>query len=305
MGREVKRVSLDFDWPINERWVGYLNPYWKYRKECPLCHGSGYSTTASRFKDQWYGIAYFNPEEYGAKRIPADHPAVMAAAERNTPSSCTVGPPGTRDRVLRREAEWLCFKQFHAQWRYNLIQADVDALLAEGRLNKFTHTIKTGEGWVPIEPPPVVTPEMVNQWSIENPSHDAINSHICIRARCEREGHSINCERCGGSGEVWPSKYQKKLHDDWLRKEPPKGDGWQMWETTTAGSPMSPVFATPEELARWLADNKASAFGRSTATYEQWLGMIWSGHAPSMVADGQGIRSGVEFVASNNTEAGK
>lgn len=43
---------------------------------------------------------------------------------------------------------------------------------------------------------------------------------------------------------------------------PPTGEGWQMWEDTSEGSPMSPVFATREELARWLAN------------YDQWLAII-------------------------------
>lgn len=60
-----------------------------------------------------------------------------------------------------------------------------------------------------------------------------------------------------------------------------------MYETTSEGTPISPAFATPEELAHWLADNGASAFGGDTATYEQWLKVARCGWAPSMViADG-------------------
>jgi len=40
---------------------------------------------------------------------------------------------------------------------------------------------------------------------------------------------------------------------------------FQMYETTTYGTPISPEFASPEELACWLADNKASWCGRATA----------------------------------------
>ena len=36
---------------------------------------------------------------------------------------------------------------------------------------------------------------------------------------------------------------------------------YQMYETCTEGTPISPVMETPENLARWLADNGASAFG--------------------------------------------
>ena len=83
---------------------------------------------------------------------------------------------------------------------------------------------------------------------------------------------------------------------------PPKGEGWQMWETTSEGSPISPVFATPEELARWLADSGASAFGDMTATREQWLSTIREGGAVSAVMEGGRLTSGVAFCEERNRE---
>lgn len=50
-----------------------------------------------------------------------------------------------------------------------------------------------------------------------------------------------------------------------------KATHYMMYETCSEGTPISPAFATPEELARWLTDNRACAFGDMTATYEQWL----------------------------------
>lgn len=44
-----------------------------------------------------------------------------------------------------------------------------------------------------------------------------------------------------------------------------------MYETCSEGTPISPAFATPEELAHWLADTNASAFGDCGASYEGWL----------------------------------
>lgn len=70
--------------------------------------------------------------------------------------------------------------------------------------------------------------------------------------------------------------------------------GWCMYETTSEGTPISPVLGTPEELAHWLADNGASTFGSMTTTYEHWLRMIRAGWAPSAVAVGGVLRSGVE-----------
>lgn len=58
---------------------------------------------------------------------------------------------------------------------------------------------------------------------------------------------------------------------------------YMMYETTPEGTPISPAFATPEELARWLADNGANAGGGATATYEAWLRVCRGGYAPSAV----------------------
>ena len=74
---------------------------------------------------------------------------------------------------------------------------------------------------------------------------------------------------------------------------------WQMYEDTTEGTPISPVCETPDELATWLFENAASAFGSMTATKERWLEMInRHGWAPSCVIDGSGIRSGVDAVST-------
>ena len=97
---------------------------------------------------------------------------------------------------------------------------------------------------------------------------------------------------CEHFAEIMKAKYEDA--SDLLSIDPPIGDGWQMWETTSEGSPMSPVFSTAEELARWLADSNASAMGDQGATYEQWLATCRIGGAPSMILDPvYGIRSGV------------
>ena len=67
-----------------------------------------------------------------------------------------------------------------------------------------------------------------------------------------------------------------------------------MYETCTEGTPISPSFKTPEELARWLTDNGASSFGHCTATYEQWLATAKCGYAVSAVMTSGVIMSGVE-----------
>jgi hypothetical protein len=79
---------------------------------------------------------------------------------------------------------------------------------------------------------------------------------------------------------------------------------YQMYETTSEGTPISPVMATPEQLAAWLAENDASAFGNMTATYEQWLKIILrGGTVVSMVCTPSGgIQSGVEYERKQDVE---
>jgi hypothetical protein len=72
-----------------------------------------------------------------------------------------------------------------------------------------------------------------------------------------------------------------------------------MYETTSEGTPISPAFATAEELARWLTNNQASAFGSCKASYEAWLRVAQGGFAPGAVfTPERGLISGVEAMGS-------
>lgn len=81
---------------------------------------------------------------------------------------------------------------------------------------------------------------------------------------------------------------------DWA---PEQRTHFMMYEDTSEDTPKSPAFATAEELARWLADTGASAFGDSTASYDEWLSTIRRGWAPSAIIQGGVMRSGVEGLA--------
>ena len=73
--------------------------------------------------------------------------------------------------------------------------------------------------------------------------------------------------------------------------------GWAIYETTSEGTPLTPTFATPEELATWCVEHKVSTFGDFTADYDSWLAMIHYGWAPSaVISPGGGFQSGVEAV---------
>lgn len=91
----------------------------------------------------------------------------------------------------------------------------------------------------------------------------------------------------------------RPIADDYMPEWPEEEcTHMMMYETTSEGTPISPAFETPEELARWLADNNASAFGGMTATYDQWLNTCKTGWAPSAVCDANRMYSGVEAMSA-------
>ena len=118
--------------------------------------------------------------------------------------------------------------------------------------------------------------------------------------------------RSYGTGEPWEpieEKYRHTRYTDYEGPRPSPDDympDWpedqrthlMMYEDTSEGTPISPAFATPEELALWLADTGASAFGGSTASYEAWLRVCQGGFAPSMVIENGRLMSGVEALAT-------
>lgn len=79
--------------------------------------------------------------------------------------------------------------------------------------------------------------------------------------------------------------------------KPEERTHFMMYEDTSEGTPISPAFATPEELARWLADTGASAFAKDAASYEAWLRVCNGGFAPSAVVRGGQMISGVAALA--------
>lgn len=232
MGREVRRVALDFIWPINVVWKGFMNPY--SPTQCKSCGGSGEGPELRKLSNAWYD-----------------------------------------------------FDGTGARWCDKINDEEVDALWEKGRLQPYFKAKPTAEA--------------VNEWERNRRGfgHDAINRWICVETRANRLGINEPCSVCEGHGHYWCEDKYEDLYQEWERIPPPPGPGYQLWETTSEGSPMSPVFETPKELARWLTDNGASTFGHSTTTYENWLAFVsqedaW---ALTMVSNGRELKSGVDAVA--------
>lgn len=293
MGRELRRVPLDFDWPIDETWEGFLNPLY-VAKKCAACDGTGLSPAGKRCRDLWYGYAPFKPEDRGSTPFLPKDEAVLAIATRNVTRSPEYY--GTHADAIPNEAARLC-QHFNKGWSRHLNDDDVAVLVKAGRLMDFTHTWSPENGWQPKDPLYIPTAREVNIWSISGMGHDSINQWKCAEAECERLGEPYECSACAGAGDIWPSAEAEKAYEDWQPTPPPAGVGYQIWETVSEGSPISPVFATPEALAKHMAGTR---WGADDGTpYETWLKFInGPGWAPSMVGTAAGLLSGVEAAAA-------
>lgn len=291
MGRQVRRVPLDFNWPLDKVWTGYLMPDRLHETPCSPCGRSGYSDHARALQDLWYGNLPFDPATTGSTPWTPETPDVRSRAEQNVARAPEFY--GTGEVAIRREAARLA-DFYNEAWSHHLSQDDVDALIAADRLWDFTHTWTKSEGWKSIEPAPTVTAEQVNLWSISGMGHDGINCHAAVKARCEREGVALICSVCGGRGSAEAYPGQRAEAEAWESTDPPEGDGWQLWETVSEGSPISPVFATADMLAGWMAD---------PARGDRWLPLpaaqqfVQEGWAPTLVVTPEtGVASGAEWV---------
>lgn len=131
-----------------------------------------------------------------------------------------------------------------------------------------------------------------------------------------REWDEANAKWTEGLRDDWSGGWQPldgtehaKTYTDWAGERPDANDYMPRWtedeatylmmyETCSEGTPISPAFATPEEVAEWCADNNASAFGNQTANYEAWLRVARGGYACSAIyIPGCGLQSGVEALA--------
>lgn len=233
MGRELRRVPLDFDAPLREVWRGYRTPEEFCFPDCVACGGTGYGREARAVLETFYQHQIASP----------------------------------RADVLA--------------WHDKIGQTEVDNLIAEGRLRVWDE----GE-WVTKPRTAAEVNAMQHGHGIDG--HDGINRHILVKFRCQVLGIDLVCPVCEGEGNV-ARPGQRAAADAWEPTEPPDGDGYQLWETTSAGSPVSPVFATLEALCEYAADH-CTVFGSVRASSQEWKHMLDRGLVASEWADGDGNR---------------
>lgn len=107
-------------------------------------------------------------------------------------------------------------------------------------------------------------------------------NYICT---CHSVEQRNKCEQCNEFARIKGIEMQNygcPNYDDYFKEirekinelcEPPKGEGYQLWETTSEGGPVSPVFETLDELCKWCEENYTT-FGSNKASKEEWKRML-------------------------------
>jgi len=349
MGREVKRVALDFDWPLNKVWKGYLNSNYV---ACPEENCEGGTTREGWLLDEFFrqlalagGNSYERPEDFVAGRrlrkedVGPDELSLLiqrrfagneqylasmreSAIRRAMPrwpwsdadpvetllKAADLPPDWATDK--EKEVIRLIARQEQSQWVYEWRCAQYQpnerrciivskyAPSARGTINyPHPHLCEDGIGdvgprfyelVVALAGGPKEVQDFGRMWRCNYRMQQRVYEVLGyepdeISEYGTKYYHQFQCKTCNGSG-IHPN--YKEAYDAWEASEPPAGPGWQLWETVSEGSPVSPVLHTREEFVDYLVEQ-----GRSRTAAERFADSGW---APSMVMKGGEIYQNID-----------
>jgi hypothetical protein len=277
MGREVKRVPVDFNWPLKKTWEGYINPHWK---PCPAdnvsCFG-GYSAAAKWLDAICRLIALVGndaaepPEMRKPDRRTFPHPYLQEWAQ--APRIDVPREEMQRIRAIKDDSR-------RSQALYHYLNANP---LKLAPLDAEFVEFVSGLAWRKSGP-----------FGNEFRSYD-IEKALKKTAGISSESWGI-CKVCDGHA-VDPAI--REAHEAWNKVEPPEGPAYQIWETVSEGSPVCPPFLDPMKLGKWMVANDTSVTRGTTA--EEWAKFcVGPGWAPSMAMTRGQMMDGVKFAVSQD-----
>jgi hypothetical protein len=250
--RTVKRVPLDFNWPLNKVWDGYLcHDGGPCPEEGKTCFGG--STAAGKWLDAVARLIAM----IGSEAAEAPNAGELAARGRIYPHPYLE----EWDTAPRSEIDRAAFERIREIPSQNERFAALDRYR---RRNPPTLLPLTGEL---VQLVMGLGAPHLGGFSGSEVSWAISQKLLEVAGMPESWGV---CPVCGGNADD-PAK--RSAAEAWKETEPPTGEGWQLWETCSEGSPVSPVFSTAELLADWAAEN-ATVFASIKATRDQWLEMI-------------------------------
>lgn len=211
MAQMLRRVPLDFNWPLNKVWEGFVNPH---DKKCP---------------EAAKGRCYRGMTNAGEWLLAVAHLLALIAeeAEQGRPE---IRAHFTKGRIypslgLQR---WVGAPRMESN-PSTLVPLDDEMATLVIRL--------AGTASITDVPPGLLA--------------TLIRDRLLKAAGYKCKDNWGRCPVCRGDG-LDPDPAIKKAYHSWRPKGPPRGRGYQLWETVSEGSPVSPVFATKDQFVRYL-----------------------------------------------------
>lgn len=257
MGRTLKRVPLDFAHPLNKVWPGYLN---NCGGPCPeeseTCFGG--HTAAGKWLESITRLISLIGEQAAAT------PEQVAWWKQNGSIY-----PHPYLQEWQQAPRTDVSRAIHAQIREH-----------DDQSTRMRHL---GD-WLRKNPPQLLPFTSELHSFVEALAGRKVDSFCGSSVAW---GIAEKLKGAVGVGENWGLCPVCEGHADdpklrsaseaWEKTHPPEGPGFQLWETTSEGSPTSPVFATLDELCGWCADN-ATTFGSFKTSAEEWRKMLEADH---------------------------
>lgn len=249
MSREIRRVPLDFDWPLKTVWGGYLTPEQFHQDACPDCcrrdyRGQPTGGTGCTAAADWVRAALV------LVGMMADD--VRAQSFEGSDRQFT---PYGDDRS--RIHPWLAALQRDCVYNHRRPSQDI--------LDLYRGVVGRDE---------------IGSLGADS-DRFARRAMKALKAAAGLPDSWGICTTCQGEGSVEKYPGQRAECEAWFEEDhsPPTGEGWQVWETTSEGSPISPVFADREELIGFLMSDRYYGFGTSPTplTREQAEAFVGAG----------------------------
>jgi hypothetical protein len=313
MGRKIKRVPLDFDWPFEETWEGFLNPW---RKNCMWCHNSGVTETSDRFESfcMNVNVLYASVADRPENFVPArPFPPEFKTMSRMTKQPCKWPWPHLDILETLTEIAGVSLSDEDAERILNLVNAWHDpytpprypyqSITVRGQQRNFPHPYLTEDSI--SDPGTTLGPFLkgIGGGSGWSASRFDVSRKICRHIYNLEEGQYpydleeykalFECPACSGSG-LDPRCREK--YDGWEPTPIPEGPGYQIWETVSEGSPVSPVFETKGALVIWMVEEGTTQESAEAFTKSEWV--------PSMaVVGGKSLQNYDTAVLANKDTA--
>lgn len=287
MSREIRRVPVDFTWPLRKTWAGYLMPAELRLPECPDCH-RGATPAAAWLNTLMYRLQMLADD--AAHTQPQGRPLhPWLAQDTHPPSQPVTEPVPQYKRELARQIV------ADAEARGEAAPPYVETLAQDGSTDTVGHeTLRPGADIIDLVVGLSGEPrERLDRFGYHGLEHRMAKAVTDAAGLGDEWG---TCATCLGTAEV-ATDDQRAAAEAWQRTDPPEGDGWQLWETVSEGSPVSPVFADRAGLVTWLTTDYRT-LNDAPLTREQAEAFVTAGSSiGTFVISNRGLISGEAAVA--------